>query len=81
MEKSIYSWKHEVLLRLLKEVRREAGMTQVDLASKLKTQQAVVSNYERGERRLDLIELQQICEALGISVSEFVIRFEKTTTV
>ena len=79
MEKSIYSPKQEVLLRLLREVRQEAGVTQVDLAAKLGTQQAMVSNYERGERRLDLIELQQVCEALGITVSEFVIRFEKAT--
>lgn len=35
-----------------------------------------MSKYETGERRLDLIELQAICEVLGLSLSAFVKRFE-----
>jgi transcriptional regulator with XRE-family HTH domain len=65
------------LLELLRQVRVEAGLRQVDLAKKLRRPQSFVSKYESGERRLDLLELQQVCSALHISVTEFVKRFEE----
>jgi transcriptional regulator with XRE-family HTH domain len=46
------------------------------LARLLKQSQSFVSKYENGERRLDLLELQQICKAAGISLEEFVRKFE-----
>lgn len=64
------------LLRLLRQVRTEAGLRQVDLAKKLRQPQSFVSKYESGERRLDLLELRQVCETLGLSLSDFVKRFE-----
>ena len=57
-----------VLLSLLKEVRVEAGFRQVDLARKLNVPQSRISKYELGERRIDLLELRDICAALGIPV-------------
>jgi len=68
------------LLRLLKQVRAEAELRQIDLAKKLHQPQSFVSKYESGERRLDLLELRQVCEALGISLSAFVRRFESNGT-
>ena len=67
----------EVLLRLLKEVRLEAGLKQEDLARRLNRPQSFVSKYESGERRLGLLELRTICLALGLSLEEFVNRFEQ----
>jgi transcriptional regulator with XRE-family HTH domain len=67
----------KVLLALLREVRTEAGLTQMDMAQALSVPQSFVSKYETGERRLDLLELQQVCQALGISLETFVKRFEK----
>jgi transcriptional regulator with XRE-family HTH domain len=64
------------LLDLLRQVRTEAGLKQIDLAKKLRQPQSFVSKYESGERRLDLLELQQLCIALQISLTEFVRRFE-----
>jgi transcriptional regulator with XRE-family HTH domain len=64
------------LLALLREIRAEAGLRQVDLAKRLRKPQSFVSKYESGERRLDLIELRQVCHALGISLEELVRRFE-----
>jgi transcriptional regulator with XRE-family HTH domain len=64
-----------VLLDLLREVRLEAGMRQTDVAAKLGKAQSFVSNYESGERRLDLLELQSVCEVLGIGLVDFVKRF------
>jgi len=54
----------------------EAGLRQGDLAEKLGQSQSFVSKYESGERRLDLLELQQICRVVGLSLAQFVQRFE-----
>jgi transcriptional regulator with XRE-family HTH domain len=65
-----------VLLQLLRNVRLEAGLRQEDLAQLLGRRQAYVSKYELGERRLDLLELIAVCDSIGISLSNFVARFE-----
>jgi len=64
-------------LDLLRQVRLDTGLRQVDVAKKLGKPQSFVSNYESGERRLDLLELQAVCEVLGITISDFVGRFEE----
>jgi len=67
----------KALSNLLREIRFEANLRQVDLAEKLNLPQSFISKYESGERRLDLIELRRICESLGVSLEEFVRRFEE----
>jgi transcriptional regulator with XRE-family HTH domain len=61
---------------LLRNLRSEAGLRQVDLAAKLGRPQSFVSNYEAGDRRLDFMELRQICIAMDITLEEFVRCFE-----
>ena len=51
-------------------------MRQVDLADRLGQPQSYVSKYESGERRLDLLELRQVCNVLGISLEAFIRRLE-----
>jgi len=58
----------------------DAGLRQTDVAMKLGKPQSFVSNYESGERRLDLLELQLVCEVLGVSLIEFVRRYSKDTS-
>lgn len=60
------------LLSLLKNARVEAGFTQVQLAKKLGEPQSFVSKYESGERRIDVLELRQVCRACGVSLLDFV---------
>lgn len=79
MRKSIHTSEQRQLQILLRQVRQEAGLTQVQLASRLDTLQAFVSNYERGERRLDLVELCQVLDAIGIPLGEFIARYERAT--
>ena len=67
-----------ILLALIKAARLEAGLRQVDLADRLRRPQSYVSKYESGERRLDVLELRQVCNALGISLDEFVRKLEST---
>ena len=75
--KSIYSEELRILVGLLRQLREEAGLRQVELAERLNRHQSFVSKYEAGQRRLDLIELRAVAGALGISLVEVVRRFEK----
>lgn len=75
--KSLRTHEHEQLLALLRDTRRRAGLRQVELSKRLKKPQSFVSKYESGERRLDFIELRQICKALGIGLPAFIRRFER----
>ena len=76
MEKSIYSAEYQRLCAILKELRLEAGLTQVQVAKRLDEPQSFVSKYESGERRLDLIELRYVAEVLGSSLAVVVERLE-----
>jgi len=68
----------ERLQSLLREIRLDADLRQSELAKRLGQPQSFVSKYESGERRLDLLELRQVCEAVGISLKEFIRKFEKS---
>lgn len=62
----------KVLRELLKELRKEkAGLTQTELSEMLGCPQSYVSKYENGERRLDYVEVRDICNALGVSMQSF----------
>ena len=78
MEKSIYLPEYAVFLRQLRACRRAAGLTQEELAARLGATQSFVSKCERGERRLDVVELRAFCEALGVGLSEFTQEFEQS---
>lgn len=81
MEKSVYRDENLVLLRLLKQCRVDAGLTQVQFAQVLERPQSFASDIERGLRRLDLVQLRDICKALNVGLVEFVQRFEDELSV
>lgn len=62
---------------MLRQVRQEAGLTQVELAERLGERQGFVSSYERGERRLDVLEIRQLCEAVNVPFLEFMARLSQ----
>lgn len=76
MEKSVFTPEYQAFLRLLRETRSEKGLTQVQLAELLKETQSWVSKWERGEHRLDIVELWRICGAMEVSFSDFAKRLE-----
>jgi len=77
MEKTIYTEQYGHMLAALRSAREAADLTQIELAEKLDAPQSFVSKCERGERRLDVIELRLWCAALGVSLSEFVTSLEQ----
>lgn len=74
---TIYTKEHRRLANLLREVRKERDIRQVDLAKALKRPQSFVSKMEAGQRRVDLVELNEVCRALGIKLSTLVRRYEQ----
>jgi len=77
MKKDRYSSLHQYIHNNLRKAREKAGMRQVDIAMRLNQPQSYVSKYESGERILDVIELKQVCDALGMSLTEFVSQIEE----
>ena len=72
MEKSVFTPEYRALLKLLRETRQRAGVTQVELAARLNETQSYISKVERGEIRLDVIQLRTLCMALETSLPEFI---------
>ena len=64
------------LCRLLIEAREAAGMNQTDLGKAVGRSQSFVSNYERGQRRLDLPDLILVCRVMGVEPVELLGRLD-----
>ena len=77
MDKSITTQAYARLLRVLRDARTTAGVSQQELADRLGEPQSFVSKYESGTRRLDLVELREIATALGVPLGTLVSRFEE----
>ena len=65
MEKSTFTPAYAVLRQMLVAIRKAAGLSQRDLASRLKRERSFVARVEQGERRVDVVELLWICQACG----------------
>jgi transcriptional regulator with XRE-family HTH domain len=76
MEKSIHTRENAALLELLRETREGAKLTQVDVADRLGKGQSFVSKVERGEIRLDVVQLRSFCHAIRTTLPVFVQQLE-----
>lgn len=65
MARSTHHPNYQTLLTLLRDLRERAGVTQLALAESLGNTQTFISKVERGERRIDVVEFIEICDALG----------------
>ncbi|MES0371684.1 MAG: helix-turn-helix transcriptional regulator [Mariprofundaceae bacterium] len=74
-----YKWSgpETVLLKHLKEMRAEAGLSGPEIQRRLQRPNSYVSKVESGEKRLDILELHEYCRACGVSMSDFVHTLEK----
>ena len=78
MDKSIFTVDYSVFLKVLRKARQDAGLTQEQLAERLGQTQSFISKCERGERRLDVVEIRRICQVIGIPFMEFIETFENS---
>jgi len=77
MNNSGFGPEYVALGRTVRAVRQKAGVTQVDLATRLGQTQSYVSKCERGLVRLDFVQVRRICSLLGVEFVRFVRLFEK----
>ena len=70
--KNPWDARRQLLVSVLRQTREEAGLKQSEVAERLGTHQSFVSKYETGERRLDLVELEQISSAIGTTLPNLV---------
>lgn len=77
MGKSIFSDDYMLFLQLVRNARKRSGLTQEDVANRLGKTQSFISKCERGERRLDIVDVRDFCKAIGLTLPEFVGEFEE----
>ena len=77
MEKSVSSKEYQILVQLLRAARKSRGVTQAELAGRLDEAQSFVSDCERGQRRLDMVEVWRWCRAIDASFAVLAATFEE----
>jgi transcriptional regulator with XRE-family HTH domain len=70
MSKTLRSPRHEALSAFLVARRKEAGLTQAEVAAKLRRYQSFVATVEAGQRRIDVVELLDLADAIGFDPRE-----------
>jgi transcriptional regulator with XRE-family HTH domain len=71
MFKTTYSSRYRKFLAALRKAREDRDITQVQLAGRLKVPQSLISKIERGQRRMDIVELEMWCDAMQIDMHDF----------
>ncbi|MBF9028708.1 helix-turn-helix domain-containing protein [Rhodobacterales bacterium FZCC0188] len=79
MAKTIRSSGHEALRDALIAARKNAALTQAELAERLRCHQSFVARVESGERRIDVIELIVLARALEVDARELLSSAEGAT--
>jgi transcriptional regulator with XRE-family HTH domain len=80
LTRSVFSPAYRRLCEWLVAGRQAQSLTQVQLAEKLGRPQSFVSKYERGERRLDFVEVFEIADALRVDVCDLVTELRRPPT-
>lgn len=77
MVKSIHRGEYGIVRDLLREKRIACGMTQVEVSRQMGRSQSFVSDVERGARRVDVLELRDMCNLFGVPLARFCKEFER----
>lgn len=72
MTRSIQTKEYAYFVERLKKARLEAGLTQVEVAKKLKRPQSHISNVESGQQRVDVVELQTFAKIYNKDIGYFI---------
>ncbi len=72
-----YKKRYKVFGEVLQSIRKQqVNISQVELAKRLSMKQSYVSKTETGERRLDIMELMEYCNAMDLCLTDFIFRLE-----
>ncbi len=74
---SVHHPRYLVLREHLKSLRLKAGLTQIEIATRLKLDQSYVSKIERGERYVDVLFYIDWCRACGVKPSKAIPLLDK----
>jgi transcriptional regulator with XRE-family HTH domain len=74
---SVHHPRYVALREHLKNLRRQAGLTQIEIATRLKLDQSYVSKIERGERYVDVLFYVDWCRACSIKTNKAIALLEK----
>jgi transcriptional regulator with XRE-family HTH domain len=77
MARTFSSARHEALRKYIVEKRKKSRLRQVDLAKLLKRNQSYVTNLERGQKAVEVVELIEWAEAIGFDPADAVKRIAK----
>ena len=72
MIKSIQTKEYAVFVKHLRQARLEAGLTQVQVAKKLRRPQSHISNIESGQQRVDVVELKTFAKLYNKDINYFI---------
>ncbi len=75
MAKSVYSRDYQIFLEQLRAAREEAGLTQRQVAQRLGRSQSFVAKCEQGHNRVDVGQMVEFCQALGVPLLTFMERY------
>jgi transcriptional regulator with XRE-family HTH domain len=73
---SLHHYRYEKLRSLLKEIRRNSGLTQIELAKRLFMEQSNLSKIERGERYIDALLLVDYCRACNANAADVISKLD-----
>jgi len=74
---SVRTAEYDILTNIVKQARISAGLTQRELSQKMGRAETFIVKVERGTRRLDVVELAEICRALHIDMLEVIALFQQ----
>jgi transcriptional regulator with XRE-family HTH domain len=77
MPRSLFSREYKRFCGFLLAERKAAGLTQAELAARLRKPQSFVSKYEQGERRLDVVEFLHVARAIGFDPHHVLSRLQE----
>lgn len=70
MSRTFGTKRHSALASFLRKKRKDSGLTQQELAARLGRYQSFIADYERGQKRVDVVELMEIAEIIGFDPAE-----------
>jgi transcriptional regulator with XRE-family HTH domain len=78
LSKSLHSTELSLFCAIMTDARKSVGLTQTELARRLKKPQSFVAKYEGGERRLDVIEFLAITRAMDVDPKTLLRKLQKS---